>query len=331
MQKKGEIKPRRSPEMSVVVVTPDRYETVRKTIRHLRAQKVRDRLEVVLVAPSAGELGLDKSEMQDFLQFRVIEVGPINSTAKARAIGVRHASAPVVALGEDHAYPAPGWAEAIINAHRDGWAAVGPVMANANPRSMISWANFLIEYSQWLEPTTGGVADHLPGHNGSYKRAILLKYDDQLEAMLDAESILHWDLRATGHRLYLEPKARTFHQNHAVPVASISLRFNSGRLFASSRARRWRLWRRLLYTGGAPFIPLVRFWRIVRELCKPGRPRHLLPRVLPTLIIGLLIDGAGEMVGYAFGRGRAMVRLSDMEFHRHRYLAKYERRAEAAP
>jgi len=123
------------PEMSVVVITPDRYETVRKTVRHWKAQSVRGRLEIVLVAPSAVELGLDKSEMQDFLQFRVIEVGPINSTAKARAIGVRHASAPVVALSEDHAYPAPGWAEAIIIAHKDGWATVGPVMANANPEA----------------------------------------------------------------------------------------------------------------------------------------------------------------------------------------------------
>jgi hypothetical protein len=41
------------PEMSVVVLTPDCYETVRKTIRHLRAQNVRGCLEIVLVAPSA--------------------------------------------------------------------------------------------------------------------------------------------------------------------------------------------------------------------------------------------------------------------------------------
>jgi glycosyl transferase family 2 len=308
--------------MSVVVVTPDCYETVRKTIRHWKAQKVRDRLEIVIVAPSANRLGLDESEMRDFHQFRVVEVGTINSTARARAIGVRHASAPVVALSEDHSYPAPGWAEAIINAHKDGWAAVGPVMANANPHGMISWANLLTEYSQWIEPATCGIADHLPGHNGSYKRDVLLKYGDQLEAMLDAESILHWDLRANGHLLYLEPRARTFHQNFSAPFSWVPLRFYGGRLFAAARARNWPLWQRLLYTGSAPFIPLVRMWRIVRELRRPGRPRHLLPRVLPTLMAGLILDGAGEMVGYAFGRGSAMARLSDMEFHRNRHLAE---------
>ncbi|MGH2523350.1 MAG: glycosyltransferase family 2 protein, partial [Anaerolineales bacterium] len=101
----------RFPEMSVVVVTPDRYETVRKTVRHLKTQDVRNVLEILFVAPSADELNLDEAELRDFLRFQVVEVGPLRSTAKARAAGVRHACAPVVAFVEDHAYPAPGWAE----------------------------------------------------------------------------------------------------------------------------------------------------------------------------------------------------------------------------
>jgi hypothetical protein len=52
-----------------------------------------------------------------------------------------------------------------------------------------------------------------------------------------------------------------------------------------------------------------------------------LPRLLPALVIGLIFDGAGEMAGYAFGPGRAMAKLSDMEFHRERYLALHDRRA----
>ncbi|HYP52918.1 MAG TPA: glycosyltransferase, partial [Pyrinomonadaceae bacterium] len=191
------------PEMSVVVITPDRYETVRKTVRHLAAQKASRRLDVVLVAPSAEELGLDESELRGFARRRVVEVGPMVSTARARAEGVRAASSRVVAFVEDHAFPAPGWAEALIEAHKGPWAAVGPVMANANPRTVVSWANLLIEYAQWLEPLAAGEAEHLPGHNGSYKRELLLAYGDRLEAMLDAESVLHWDLRARGHRLYL--------------------------------------------------------------------------------------------------------------------------------
>ncbi|MDT5262253.1 MAG: hypothetical protein QOC61_1257 [Acidobacteriota bacterium] len=315
-----------SPAMSVVVITPDRYATIRKTIRHLRAQKACGTLEIIIVAPSAEKLELVAEEMRDFLRYKVIEAGHMSSTARARAAGVMNASAPVVAFAEDHAYTAPGWAQALIERHREGWAAVGPVMANANPQSVMSWANLLIEYAQWLAPSEGGEREHLPGHNGSYKREVLTEYGAGLEAMLDAESILHWDLRAKGHRLYLEPKARTFHQNFSAPTPSLVLRFNGGRLFASSRAREWPAWRRALFACASPLIPVVRCLRITRELFKPGRPRRLLPRLLPALFVGLLFDGAGEMTGYAFGAGRAMAKLSDMEFHRERYMAESERR-----
>jgi hypothetical protein len=318
------------PLLSVVVVTPDRVATVRKTLRHLRAQNVCERIEVVLVAPTAAESGLDESELRDFYGHKVVEVGHMRSTARARAAGVRAATAGVVAFVEDHAFPAPGWAEALITRHAEGWAAVGPLMSNANPRSATSWANLLIEYAPWLEPAEGGEREHLPGHNGSYKRELLLAYGARLEEMLDAESVLHWDLRARGRQLYLEPRARVFHQNFSARAPSLALRFNGGRLFASARARGWPAWRRAVYACASPLIPFVRCARIVGELRKPGRPRRLLPRVLPALAVGLLFDGAGELAGYAAGAGRAMERLSDMEFHRGRYLAARDRREKGA-
>jgi len=318
-----------SPEMSVIVITPDNYETIRKTIKRLRAQNVRDRLEVVIVVPSINSVGLDESDLKDFHQVRVVEVGAITNTASARVAGVRHASAPVVAFVEDHSFPASGWAEALIKAHRQPWAAVGPVMANANPNSLISWANLIIEYAEWLEPRPAGVFDHLPGHNGSYKRTILLDYGPDLEAVMEAESVLHWDLRAKGYQLYLEPAAKTYHQNFSGAFSWIPLRFHGGRLFAASRAKRWSPSRRCLYAACAPIIPFVRLWRIVRELRWPGRQCDLLPRVLPVLMAGLAVHGAGELIGYAFGAGSAMRRLSDMEFHRSRYLTKRDQEAEA--
>ena len=310
------------PKMSVIVVTPDNYQTMRKTVRHLRSQNVSQDLELIFVAPSADSLKLNESEMHGFWGYKIVEVGPVHSTAMARAAGVGAASAPIVALTEDHSHPAPGWAEALINRHDEDWAAVGPVMHNANPHSLTSWASFLVEYSQWLGPSESGEREHLPGHNGTYKRDILLEYGDRLEEMLDAESVLHWDLRARGHRLWLESAARTFHQNFSKPASIVSLRFNGGRLFASSRAREWPVWRRLLFTICSPLIPWVRCFRITRELRKPGRPRQLLPRLLPALLFSLALDGAGEMIGYAFGPGGAMAKLSDLEFHRHRFMTQ---------
>ena len=315
------------PELSVVIVTPDRYETIRKTIHHLQSQKMREQLEVVIVVPSKEELHLVEEEIIDFSQFRIIEVGPIKSTAKARAVGVHQASAPVIAFVEDHSYPAPGWAEALITAHKEPWAAVGPVMGNANPENRTSWADMLISYGRWLDPAPEGMIDSLPGHNSSYKRAILLAYGPVLEKMLEVESVLHWDLGAKGYHLYLTPAAKTFHLNFERLFSWLSVQFYAGRLFASRRVQHWSFPRRFFYFTLSPLIPWIRLFRILRELRQPGRPRNLLPNILPALAIGLILNGAGEMMGYVFGGGKAMGKLSDMEFHRYRYLKKHDKRA----
>lgn len=314
-----------SPEMSVVIVTPDDYETIRKVIRCLHAQTVRDRLQLIIVAPLAETFEVEHSELKDFFRYRVIGVGKISSIASANAAGLRQASAPVVAFVEEHSYPDPEWAEALIKAHQQPWAAVGPVMRNANPERLISWADFLISYGRWVEPALAGVIDHLPGHNSSYKRQILLDYGAMLEGMLEAESVLHWDLGAKDYQLYLEPAAKTSHLNFERLSSWVSAQFHSGRLFAITRAKRWSLLRRLFYIGGTPLIPMVRLWRILRQLRQSKNQHHLLPSILPALIFGLVANAAGEMTGHLLGAGNVKERMCDLEFHRSRHLIELQR------
>jgi glycosyltransferase involved in cell wall biosynthesis len=319
------------PEMSVVMVTPDHYETVRKTIRYLREQTVKDRLEVVIVAPSADELGIDELELKDFPQVRVVEVDRISSTGGAIAAGLRRASAPVVAYAEEHSYPDPRWAEALIQAHRQPWAAVGGVLANANPGSMISWASLLTDFAPFMEPAVAGETDSLPWHHAAYKRAILLEYGSMLQTMLETEGILHRDLRARGYRLYLEPAAKSHHLNISLLSSYIRAELHGGRLFGAARARygRWSILRRLLYIGGMPLIPLVRLWRILREVRGPGRPSYLLLRALPPMILGLVAHATGEVAGYAFGAGNSAQCRLTFELNRQRHVAEHDRQAGA--
>lgn len=164
--------------------------------------------------------------------------------------------------------------------------------------------------------------DDLPGRNSSYKRALLLEYGTELEAMLEMETILHWDLRAKGHQLYLEPAAKTYHQNITRLSPFLREQFYVGRVFAASRARRWSPCWRLLYIGGAPLIPPIRLWRILCELRRSGWARPLLPGILPALITGLVVSAVGEMIGYALGAGHASQRLCVLEFHRDQHCGE---------
>jgi GT2 family glycosyltransferase len=320
---------RKAPEMSVVIATPDVYETIRITMRHLRNQTARDRLEVVIVAPSRGRLGLIEEELAEFASFRVVEIGALSSHAWANAAGVRGASAPLIVFAEDHCFPEPEWAEALIAAHRQPWAAVGPVVLNANPTSLVSWADFLMAYGPWSESEGGRTVEHLPGHNSSYKRDVLLGYDPGLEKWLEAESVLHWDLRARGEQLYLERRARIRHTNFEKISPWFQALFFLGRRFGAARARDWSPAKRVAYSLAWPLVPWVRLRRILRLLRRGGEVQKLVPRLIPVLLAGLGVRAVGEALGSLSGGGDVNRDLVPLEFHRDRYLkARHLPRAE---
>lgn len=311
-----------SAELSVVIATPDSYDTIRRTIRHLRTQTVRERLEIVIVAPSRESLALDEPELAPFDSYRIVEVGHVESLGAGNAAGVRAASAPVVALLEDHSRPERGWAEAVLEAHRGDWAAVGPVMGNPNPGSAVSWADFLLGFGTWWIPTPSGEIDHLPTHNASYKRDVLIEYGSELETMLKAEIIMQWDLCARGHRLYIDSAARVYHVNFELLRSWLPVQLHAGRIFAAVRSRGWRPSRRTAYALGSPVIPLIRLRHVLRQIRLRRAGSGLPVSVFPLLGLGLVTSALGEALGYSLGIGDASRRLGNYEFHRDRHLRK---------
>lgn len=314
------------PAMSVIAITRGSFSALARLFAHLRDQTIQDRLEVVIAAPSRRELCLDESELTGFHGVKLVETGSAVSNPIARAAAIRAATAPIVALTEEHSFPEPEWAATLLAAHGEGCAAVGPAIINANPRTAVSWANLLVEYGHWVDRPKDDRIDHLPGHNGSYRRDILLAYGDDLAAMLEAESVLHWDLRKRGHRLCLEPGARTRHLTVSRWSITLPLRFSVGRSFAGSRARAWHAGRRLLYAAAGPLIPCIRFRRAHDDL-RRVRARRPVPRGVGAVLLAILIvDGLGEMIGYAFGSGRANETLTALEFDRLRHIRADEDR-----
>lgn len=314
----------KSPSMSVIIATPDRYVTIRKTILHLLSQTIRHQLEIVIVASSRENLRLDDRELAPFWSYQVVELGSIPSIGSANAEGIRRAKSLIVALAEDHCFPDPQWAERLLAAHRGPWAAVGPGVRNANPNTAVSWADLLIGYGPWLTPSPSREAEFLPGHNSSYKREVLLEYRDQLDRMMEAETVLHWDLRGKGHRLYMESTASVAHTNFSLWSSWLPAQYYNGRLFAGTRARQKPLTWRFVFTLGSPLIPAVRLWRIWAGLpSKELKGRFL--RCIHSMVIGLAVDGVGQMIGYAFGAGNALERVGKYEMDRFRHVREQDR------
>lgn len=312
------------PAASAIVISPDGFPAVSRLLSSLRAQNRSQDLEIVFVSPPGASLPPPDS-LTGFASCRFVEIPSMDSTARARAAGIRAASASIVLLTEDHSLPEPGWLDALVSAHASGCAAAGPAISNGNPDSLLSWANLAIEYNEWLHPAPAGPAGHLPGHNSSYNRDILLSYGAALDDWLEAESVLHWDLRARGHSIVIEPRAVTRHHNFSLWRDSLALRFYAGQHFAGMCRLRWSFARRLLYLGGAPLIPLVRAFRIARQFLKPGRPARLLPALLPVCLFLLSVETAGAFLGYLVGAGRSAHWIAGVDFYRDRHMNTSDR------
>jgi hypothetical protein len=302
----------------VILLCPDAPEMLRRTLASLEHQTIADRLEIVIVTSEEG--GFDPSTVYTFAGFVLVR-SDARSVGAQYAAGIRAARSEIVVLGEDHCFPEANWAEALLRGFAQGNDAVGPAIRNENPGSAISWADLYIAYSEWLYPAVSKKVEHLPGHNSSYKKSILLEFGTKLEELLEAESVLHWNLRASGHELMLQNDAVTSHMNFEKLGVWTATQFFTGRQFAASRFQneQWSGWRRAFYAAASPLIPLVRFVRIVREVRLPERHDVPFYSVLPALAYGLTMDAIGQFTGYLFGPGNATQRLVSLDFHRERH------------
>lgn len=310
------------PALSVILSTRDGWGPVARTLDHLADQTIAEQIELVLVVLD----GLVPEEQPPDSVARLaghqfVAAPESRSIAEANAAGIRRARAPIVVLGEDHAFPAPRWGEALVARHEEPWAVVGPVVRNANPDTAVSWADYVLSYSSFAVGQPGGDVEFAPGHNSSYKRTILERQGEGLAGALAAEWVFHLRLRQEGERVCLEPEAVLAHVNFSKLRPFLMHAFRGGRSHAATRAMHLSGMRRLVYTLGCPVLPALRGYRVAHTL--PTSQRRLVPALaLPIALAGLVVDAAGQAAGFA-RRNPAHVHgdLLDLELERVRYVS----------
>jgi len=304
-----------APALTAILPTWDTFEAIRRTVSHLRAQTIAGEIELIICAPKAVRVKYDAADIAGLQSVRVLETGEWHATGPARAIAIRTASAPIVAFCEDHCFPFPDWAEALLAAHREPHAAVGPAVYNANP-STTSWADLYIGYGRWLGPGRRRELPLLPGHNTSYKRHLLLEFGDDLGRLMEAETMLLWDLRRKGHTLLMEPAVRVLHTNFAHPRVFLTAQWHLGRVFGAVRAEKWHSARRVAYAIASPAIPLIRLGHVSRAVLESRLPIGQFIVSLPLMVVALIADAVGQARGALFGSGKSLDVLAAYEFHR---------------
>jgi len=310
------------PILSVILVTPDTYQRIQRTIQCLRRQTIFDRLEVVIATPNADLRDARPADWENFCAVKVVATGPFRNTGHPRAVAAAQASAEVIAFAEDHCFPAADWAESLTRLDQLPWAAMSPSLQNANPGA-VSWADFLLNFGPAIAPTDARVSSYTPWHNTAYRRSLLCGYGERLEYMLEAEIRLQQDLLDRGHQLYLAAGIRADHVNISRWKSFLLGQYFGGRIYGAARAEssRWTPWKRVIYAFSAPLIPFVRFPRVLAD-ARRTRPSGQEARFLLACACGLVASALGESVGYLLGAGAAGHRRITFEFERDRHVAQ---------
>jgi hypothetical protein len=310
--------------LTAVLIMPRGFAEMAEALRHLQAQTRCDAIEVVLVHTPPHGTDIDRGAFARFRRFVAVPVQRIPTVASGFVAALDAATSDVIAQVEDHVLVDPDWAAAVLAAHARPSAAVAPRLANANPATAISWANFMAAFSEAIAVRPAGPVDSGPGHNTSYKTAVLRQYRGELLSLYQSERVFHYRLRQDGHVILHEPHARQAHLNISVYREALSHAFLGGILFGTYRAHAMGIVEKAARTALAPLVPPVRLWWTWRmlsdtaDLTMPAAAWALLP-------VLLISHAAGEAMGYWNLVGSIEAQYEHFELHRLESLRSDER------
>ena len=278
----------------------------------------------MLVHTPANAHQIDGQRFRQFRSFRTVALPHLTTVAAAFAAAFQEVTGDVVALVEDHVLLEPDWAAAVLAAHDRPCVAVAPRMANANPATAASWANFLSSFHEAIGASVAGPVSCGPGHNTSYKREVLQRYGAELQRLYQSERAFHYRLQGDGHGIWYAPDARLAHLNISRPWHAVRHALLGGALFGRYRSAAMGTAERLVRTAGVPLVPVVRLARIADAV--RGARLHGIPAAAWGMLGLLLVSHAiGEALGYWNLAGEIEARYEFFELHRLECLRDEER------
>jgi len=289
--------------LSVVVVIGRDRDRAGEMLTALAEQTAADKLEAIIVdtAPAYAPVIIAEAKLCTVL----VGLEQDRAWGQAMYAGFKSASAPVIAFLEDHCIPARNWAEMIIAAHDEPWAAVGYAFRNGSPDTYLFRSIFIAEYGFWADPAGNSTVTYLPGNNISYKRAALLQLGNEIEHWFSGDDETLAALRKRGLEVTVEPAALVAHQATALGD-TLRGHFSLARLSASSTYGKDQrpLLTRLAVALVSPFLfPPVRLFRLLWCLRqRPGLKWRFFAG-LPVIYLIYQWAAVGISMGCLFGEG----------------------------
>jgi mycofactocin glycosyltransferase len=216
---------------SVIVISYNSEKTIRKCLNSLFAQDTSLRFEVIVVDSSQDDTAAIVE--REYPWVRLIHVSRRALPGEARNIGILNSSGDVVAFLASDCIAHSQWLDTRYRWHQEGFMAVGGAITNANPRSLVGWANYFMEYLYCL-PTRPReeIKDKLI-HNLSYKRELFDRHGlFPMDLRLGEDTVFNRRLMLSRECVIFEPQVSTGHINPTSILDFLEHQYEHGVTFA---------------------------------------------------------------------------------------------------
>jgi glycosyltransferase involved in cell wall biosynthesis len=139
------------PDVSVVVASFNERDAIERCLASLERQETSRSFEVIVIDSSID--GTD-AVARRFPFVRVFHFPERKYCGDARNEGLALARADVIAFLDADCFVENDWIEAIFRAHQSPYLAVGGVIENGAPESLLAWAYYFCEFNLWLPRPT---------------------------------------------------------------------------------------------------------------------------------------------------------------------------------
>ena len=210
--------------------------------------------------------------------------------------GIDSARGEIVALTIAQMIPAPDWLDAIGRA-QEGHDAIGGGIDPGRDLRLVDWAEYFCRYARDMRPFEPHECLDLPGDNAAYKRTQLERvratYRDGFW-----EPDVHRELAAAGGSLWHTPDVVVRQGRSTGWRAFAHQRLKHGRAYGNQRGVRFSRSRNSAGVAGAPLVPFLMTYRVLRQVAAKRRFRLRAVAALPLIVFFNTVWAVAEARGH---------------------------------
>ena len=197
--------------ISIIIPSYHSQSTIGECLRSLKAQRVKERFEILVINSSNDETQKIVNEQFPTVQFVQLEKRIFAGTA--RNLGIQKSKGDIIVFIDADCAPSSDWLSKVISWHQKGYRVVGGSIINGSNENIFSKAEYPLEILEFSPNNPKREVKFVSAANCSFRRVIFDEYGLFPDIRAGEDLILCHKIAESGEKIIFDPEIRVFHKN----------------------------------------------------------------------------------------------------------------------